>query len=317
MGQGDSASTAGPGRANRPASPTVSVVIATRNRDTHVAACLETVLANTGFDELLIVDQSDGAATENVVSRYTDQRLRYVRTPTRGVTSGRNVGIELSHGDIVAFTDDDCRVMADWVPSLTAIFATDDAVAVVCGRVRVPEEIRGLGFTENFVPQVRDWQGRFPPLGTWGITANMAVRRDVTARVGRFDPLLGAGAPLRSGGEPDFLFRVLRAGYKVVNASEVVVEHLGVRAPGRESQRLMRGYGIGTGAAFFKHVRLGDTAAVGVYLSFLRASVSRVWTNVIHGTRPLGLGYLLGFLWGSLLSYRFGIDRDHRTYVSR
>ena len=41
-------------------------------------------------------------------------------------------------------------------------------------------------------------------------------RRFRLDRTGAFDPMLGAGAPLRSGGEPDFLFRVLRAGMKVV-----------------------------------------------------------------------------------------------------
>jgi len=56
-----------------------------------------------------------------------------------------------------------------------------------------------------------------------GITANLSLRRSVIERVGKFDPLLGACAPLSSGGEPDMLFRVLRAGHKVVNASEVQV----------------------------------------------------------------------------------------------
>jgi hypothetical protein len=163
---------------------------------------------------------------------------------------------------------------------------------------------------------VREWKGRFPPFGTdWGITANFAVRRDVVDRVGRFDPVLGAGAPLRSGGEPDFLFRVLRGGHKVVNAREVVVEHIGMRAPGKESQRLIRGYGVGTGAALFKHVRLGDGAALRVYLGFIGANLRRIASSLLHGKGPVGLGYLLAFLSGSLASYRFRIDRDLRQYV--
>src|SRR5438552_1945829 len=83
----------------------------------------------------------------------------------------------------------------------------------------------------------------------------LAVRRDVVARIGAFDALLGAGAPLPSGGEPDFLFRVLKAGLKVVNAREVELEHLGARAPGPEEKRLLQAYALGTAAALFKHVR--------------------------------------------------------------
>jgi hypothetical protein len=74
--------------------------------------------------------------------------------------------------------------------------------------------------------------------------------------------MLGAGAPPRSGGEPDFLFRALRAGYKVVNASEVVVDHYGARKPGEEFTKLIMGYGAGTASAMYKHVRLGDPDAI-------------------------------------------------------
>ena len=59
------------------------------------------------------------------------------------------------------------------------------------------------------------------------------------------------------------------AGGRVVNAREVVVDHLGVRAPGQESQKLMRGYGVGTGAALYKHVRLGDLAANFIFQAML------------------------------------------------
>jgi glycosyltransferase involved in cell wall biosynthesis len=276
------------------------------------------VLATTGFGELVVIDQSDGRETEEALARFSDPRLRYVRTDSRGVTRARNLGIEVTRGDIVAFTDDDCRVSPDWPSAIAAIFTSDPDAAVVCGRVRVPEEIQGLGFTESFEPHQREWRRRYPPFGRdWGITANLALRREVVAHVGNFDPMLGAGAPLRSGGEPDFLFRVLKSGLKVVNASEVVVDHLGVRAPGEESQKLMRGYGVGTGAAIYKHVRLGDLDACGVYLNFLAANIRRISANLLQGKGPVGVGYLLAFLSGTVSSYRFRIDRERRQYVPR
>jgi glycosyltransferase involved in cell wall biosynthesis len=296
----------------------VSVVVPTRNRHEHAIACVETILANDGFSELFVVDQSDGAETEQALSKFSDSRLRYVRTDTRGVTSSRNLGIELSHGEVVVFTDDDCRVAADWVSSLTKIFTEDQDVAVVCGKVRVHPDVVGLGFTESFEPRIREWKGRYPPFGSdWGITANLSVRRRALTEVGNFDPMLGAGAPLRSGGEPDFLFRVLRSGFKVINAQEVVVDHLGVRAAGEQSRRLIRGYGTGTGAALFKHVRLGDTDAMGVYLGFVGANLRRVCASALRGKRPDGLGYLLAFLSGSVTSCRYGVDRKLREYVQR
>jgi hypothetical protein len=179
-------------------------------------------------------------------------------------------------------------------------------------------ELRSQGFAEWFEPRYRTLKGRYPLGGKdWGITANMGIRRDALARIGLFDSMLGAGAPLRSGAEPDLLFRALRAGFTVVNAREVVVDHLGIRPFGPEARRLIRGYGLGTGAALFKHVRLGDPAGLGVYLQLLGWNVARVCAQLLRGQRPTGAGYLCSFVAGSVASFRFRVDRVQRRYLQR
>jgi GT2 family glycosyltransferase len=305
-------------RSSCPNALSVSVVVPTRNRPAHAAACATSILATTGFRDVTFVDQSDDLATQEALSQIRDPRFCYIRSDSRGVTKGRNLGISATHGDIVAFTDDDCRVAPDWAQRINEIFTTDPEVAVVCGRVRVPKEIQHLGYAEGFEPRQREWKSRFPPLGRdWGITANFSIRRSVFDHVGVFDPLLGAGAPLQSGGEPDLLFRVLRDGFKVVNATEVVVDHYGIRRPGAEFQELILGYSAGTAAAIFKHVRLGDYAGIVVYCRFLAATVLRVSSNLLSGRRPTGAGYLRAFCAGTLASCRFRIDRARREYIER
>jgi glycosyltransferase involved in cell wall biosynthesis len=296
----------------------LSVVVPTRNRPDHAIQCVISILTNQSLVDLIVVDQSDGAETEKSLAAVSDPRLRYLRTDTRGVTSARNIGIEASDSDLVAFTDDDCRVPPDWTDRILAVFAADPAAVLVCGRVQVPAELWNQGFTESFEPQQRDWLGSYPPFGRdWGITANMTVRREAIVRLGCFDPFLGAGSPLRSGGEPDLIFRVLKAGMKVVNAHEVVVDHLGVRPYGEVASKLIRGYGFGTGAAFFKHVRVGDTAAIGLYLSFFEKNLRRIGSNLLRNGRPTGLGYLIGFVSGAAASFKFGVDSHQRRYVKR
>lgn len=297
---------------------TVSVVVPTRNRPHQVGDCAKSILATDGFVDLIFVDQSDGPESERALAEIVDPRLRYIRTETRGVTSGRNVGMDASTSDIIAFTDDDCRVRPDWVKRIIDVFTADPDVAVVSGRVVVPPEILESGYAEGFEPRERYWQGRYPPIGRdWGITANMSIRKSVLAQVGAFDPMLGAGAPLRSGGEPDFLFRVLRAGLKVVNASEVVVDHYGIRKPGEEFRKLIMGYSWGTAAAIFKHVRLRDPAGAMVYLRFLGSTVARVSGNVLSGRRPTGANFLIAFVQGTLASYRYRVDPTTREYVPK
>src|SRR5690348_10633192 len=227
--------------------PSISVVVPTRNRPDHAVACARELLACEGAEEILFVDQSDGDATERALSELGDPRIRCVRSKLRGATNGRNVGIAMTKGEVIAFTADDCRVSPDWLTRIKEVFAQDPEAAVVCGRVWVPDEFRKHGFAMEFEPEVREWSHRYPPPDRdWGITANLAARRDVFARVGAFDTLLGPGAPLRCGEEPDLLFRVLRIGMKVVNAKEVQVAHLGVRAFGAESTELWNTYGAGT-----------------------------------------------------------------------
>jgi glycosyltransferase involved in cell wall biosynthesis len=298
--------------------PRLSVVVPTRNRPADASDCIRSILQAGAFDELLVVDQSDDRATEEAIAALGDSRVRRLPSRLRGATNARNAGIEASSGDVIAFTDDDCRVAPDWTASISRLFAMDPHAAVVCGRVHVPAELARQGFAVSFEPHVREWQGRFPPPERdWGITANFAVRREVFAQVGPFDGLLGPGAPLVCGEEPDFLFRVLKAGLKIVNASEVMVEHLGVRAHGAESTRLWRIYAAGTGAAIFKHVRLGDPDAVFLYLRHLLGCVRLVSTNVLHLRRPVGVGYTLAFLSGATASLRFRIDRKRRLYIAR
>ena len=101
--------------------PAVSVVVPTRNRPEHVSACATAILSTAGFRELVVVDQSDDDVTAQVLSSIKDPRFRCVRTATRGVTNGRNLGIALTNGDIIAFTDDDCRVSGEWVFTMIPI----------------------------------------------------------------------------------------------------------------------------------------------------------------------------------------------------
>ncbi|WP_156898899.1 hypothetical protein [Bradyrhizobium erythrophlei] len=73
----------------------------------------------------------------------------------------------------------------------------------------------------------------------------------------------------------------MRDGIKIVNASEVSVDHIGVRKHGEESRKLIRG----TGAALFKHIRMGDIAALKVYLRFVAANTRRACANLVRARR--------------------------------
>lgn len=299
--------------------PRISVVVPTRNRPDHAGPCAASILKNSGDHfELLVIDQSDRDGTERALEAHAgDRRLQYVRSPSRGASSARNAGVERSQAPIIAFTDDDCRVAPDWIQQIATLFERQPDAALVFGRVSIPVELRGKGFAADFEPHQREYQHQLPPAEVaWGLGANMIVRRSLFERVGTFDPLLGPGAPFHAGEESDLAIRALAAGYKVVNAAEISVLHLGIRE-GDEASRLMRGYGRAMGATFAKHVRLGTRESKGLLLSWFTHFAGLGLRNAVRGKRPTGLGLVGGMLAGAYESLTQPIDHARGIYTSR
>jgi GT2 family glycosyltransferase len=274
-------------------------------------------LANPEDDfELVVVDQSDDTAAKEVLARFTDDpRFRYVKSPTRGASRSRNVGIESTSAPIIAFTDDDCRVPRDWIARLGEVFATSPDAAIVFGRVTVPSGVDGkVQWAATFEPSQREYQNAFPPADVpWGIGANMAFRRSVFEEVGKFDPLLGPGAKFPGAEEYDLAIRALAAGMKVLNAAEVSVLHLGVREQDAASA-LVRGYGVAIGAALTKHVRLGTQHGARLLANWVYSHATAAVRNAILGRRPTNLRFVGALLEGILISCAQPIDASHSVY---
>jgi glycosyltransferase involved in cell wall biosynthesis len=88
--------------------PTVSVVIACYNLGHYLHHALNSVL-NQSFTrwEAIVVDDGSTDNTQEVASKYTDGRIRYVGQANRGVSAARNLGLSLANGEFVAFLDAD------------------------------------------------------------------------------------------------------------------------------------------------------------------------------------------------------------------
>ncbi|MFC6990634.1 glycosyltransferase family 2 protein [Haladaptatus sp. GCM10025707] len=94
--------------------PTVSVVIPTYNRSEEVTHAIDSVLAQTYDDfELLVVDDGSTDDTEEVVTSYDDDRVKFIEhEENQGAPAARNTGIEHAEGEYVAFLDSD----DEWLP---------------------------------------------------------------------------------------------------------------------------------------------------------------------------------------------------------
>lgn len=96
----------------------ISVIVPTRNRPVELGHLLWSLCWQEHLPaQVIVVDQSEGADTEAVVDTFASlfknsqpvsPELVYVHDPKiGGAGPARNVGIDLSDGDILVFLDDD------------------------------------------------------------------------------------------------------------------------------------------------------------------------------------------------------------------
>jgi GT2 family glycosyltransferase len=124
-----------------PAPCDLTIVLGTFNRADQLDAALCHLLAQGDGGpsyELVVVDNNSADRTREIVEAHlaeADGRLRYLFEPRQGLSYARNAGIAAARGDIVAFTDDDVRVSADWTASIARAFRAHPDVDCVGGRI--------------------------------------------------------------------------------------------------------------------------------------------------------------------------------------
>ncbi len=165
--------------------------------------------------EIIIVDDGSTDKTAEIAKGYP---VKLLRKEQGGVSSARNMGVEKSKGEILAFTDGDCIVNRDWLKKLVEHFE-DGEVGGVGGRVIF---LTGDALTTAIAIE---YEGRFEKRGgnTQSIACiNAAFRRPIFEEVGGFKRILGEDV----GGEDiEFSYRVREAGYRLVYEPQAEVSH--------------------------------------------------------------------------------------------
>lgn len=86
----------------------ISVIIPSYNSDKHLISCIDSVLHQT-FEPYEIIIADDGSTTNirDLLSGYTDKRIKYFYQENKGISGARNLGIINASGDFLAFIDSD------------------------------------------------------------------------------------------------------------------------------------------------------------------------------------------------------------------
>ena len=107
----------------------VSVILPTYNRAHQVGRAIQSVLDQTYQDfEIIVVDDASTDNTEEVVQGFTDERVGYIRQKENaGAGAARNIGIQLSQGDYIAFQDSDDEWLPEKLEKQIEVFKTVSA----------------------------------------------------------------------------------------------------------------------------------------------------------------------------------------------
>ena len=91
--------------------PLISIVIPTYNHAKYLDKALNSVIEQTYKNwEIIVVDNFSSDNTEEVVLKYKDSKIKYIKVKNDGVIAkSRNTGISNAKGDWIAFLDSD-----DW-----------------------------------------------------------------------------------------------------------------------------------------------------------------------------------------------------------
>ena len=110
----------------------VSVIIATYNYGKYLRESIASALYQTvPPDEIIVVDDGSTDETSEIVRPFLSRsRVRYLRTDNRGVSNARNLGIQHSTGEIIAFLDADDVWRRDKLELQLPLFS-DPTVGVV------------------------------------------------------------------------------------------------------------------------------------------------------------------------------------------
>jgi|GEM_PF-4123452 len=135
----------------------LDVIILTKNRYQQllrVATCL--LLNSVPPKTLIVIDSSnekDFLQTLHVIGQIAKQQkvvFLYKRVREKNIATARNIGVELSHSQYVAFLDDDEVPPLDWVAVVRETFLEDKRRFVITG-VKIPS------YPNNYWSQV--WEG--------------------------------------------------------------------------------------------------------------------------------------------------------------
>lgn len=179
--------------------PLVSILTPTYNQAPYLAETIQSVLAQTFKDwEQIIIDDGSDDETPELIKRFKDNRIKYIRLPHRGLAKlaeSYNCGLHMAQGQFIAILEGDDYWPVDKLERQVKEFIDDEEVVLVWGRgtvVDTESQYMGELSTVNIKEPRHDFSpdSLFKTLIKKNIlipTATIMLRREPLLAVGGFN----------------------------------------------------------------------------------------------------------------------------------
>ncbi|MDB6031921.1 MAG: glycosyl transferase family 2 [Verrucomicrobiales bacterium] len=249
--------------------PKVSVVVACYNGAKTLKNCLDSLQTLHYPDyEVILVDDGSTDASGQIASLYSE--VQYIRQSNKGLSVARNTGIAAATGEVIAFTDADCRADEDWLYYLMGDLV-QHPLAGIGGHNFLPPEDAPVAAAVMASPggpahvMLTDQVAEHIP------GCNMAFFRWALEEIGGFDPIFA-----KAGDDVDVCWRLQQRGHSIGFNPAGFVWHYR-RSTVKAYLKQQSGYGEAEALLVRKHPE---------YFSFLGGSI---WRGRIYSSSRLGV----------------------------
>jgi O-antigen biosynthesis protein len=229
-----------------PKAPFVSVIVCSYNGGRTLGACLDSLgKLNYPAYEVILVDDGSTDDTAYVAAQFPG--VCYIHQSNHGLSHARNTGAAAAKGEVLAYTDSDCMVDADWLCYLIGTLVSGDYAGVGGPNITPPAQnwiqacVAAAPGGPNHVLLTDTVAEHIPG-------CNMAFYRWVFEGVGGFDPEYR-----KAGDDVDFCWRIQQAGWVISFSPTAIVWHYR-RFTLRAFLNQQDGYGEAESLLRFKHL---------------------------------------------------------------
>lgn len=208
-----------------PAAPLVSIVTVVKNGAGHLAACMESVFAQSWPDvEYIVIDGGSTDGTLDIIRRFEDRIDYWVSEPDRGIFDAMNKGIACAGGELIGLLNADDWYEPGAVETAATAYLRHGVAGVYYGEKHLVQV--DMGRVYEVTSSLEFWRGMTV------CHQAMFVHRDVYRQIGSYD------LRYRLAADFDFFVRALRRGIPFIPLGKVVVNF---RDSGASAQGLVEG----------------------------------------------------------------------------